>query len=232
MISAVLMKTFSPAGEFRIEIRRPVLQEGGDSPARYDSACRRLKDSADDLKQGIFLPQLSRSDPATRLDDFTAIHTERDVPQGPEIRMQRLVAQWIQLADAIKRCLVQPVELSRRFGRAANNQCVAAHIMETMRLPLASALAVVVGLAAGLATGFAPHPRRLPYMGTRSSMSTPHDHNAFTQGLEYRDGFLYEGTGLNGKSSLRKVDLESGKVLRGDPAGFAVLSGEVRITLD
>jgi glutamine cyclotransferase len=45
----------------------------------------------------------------------------------------------------------------------------------------------------------------------------PHDRNAFTQGLEYRGGFLYEGTGLNGRSSLRKVDLETGKVLQAIP---------------
>ena len=42
----------------------------------------------------------------------------------------------------------------------------------------------------------------------------PHDPTAFTQGLEYRGGFLYEGTGLNGRSTLRKVELESGKVLQ------------------
>src|SRR5258708_5551144 len=42
----------------------------------------------------------------------------------------------------------------------------------------------------------------------------PHDSTAYTQGLVYRDGFLYEGTGLNGKSSLRKVELNTGKVLR------------------
>jgi len=41
-----------------------------------------------------------------------------------------------------------------------------------------------------------------------------HDPNAFTQGLVYEDGFLYEGTGLNGKSELRKVELETGKVLK------------------
>jgi glutaminyl-peptide cyclotransferase len=40
----------------------------------------------------------------------------------------------------------------------------------------------------------------------------PHDPNAFTQGFEYRDGFLYEGTGLNGRSSLRRVRLETGQV--------------------
>jgi len=42
----------------------------------------------------------------------------------------------------------------------------------------------------------------------------PHDPNAFTQGLQYVDGVLYEGTGLNGRSSIRKVALETGKVLQ------------------
>tara|TARA_B100000795_G_C22723700_1_gene408550 strand:- start:117 stop:1163 length:1047 start_codon:yes stop_codon:yes gene_type:complete len=42
----------------------------------------------------------------------------------------------------------------------------------------------------------------------------PHDGNAYTQGLEYYDGFLYETTGQNGKSSLRKVALTTGKVLK------------------
>jgi glutaminyl-peptide cyclotransferase len=42
----------------------------------------------------------------------------------------------------------------------------------------------------------------------------PHDTNAFTQGLAYRAGFLYEGTGLKGRSSLRKVRLETGEVLQ------------------
>lgn len=41
----------------------------------------------------------------------------------------------------------------------------------------------------------------------------PHDPNAFTQGLVYRDGFLYESTGLPGRSSVRKVNLETGEVI-------------------
>lgn len=40
-----------------------------------------------------------------------------------------------------------------------------------------------------------------------------HDKKAFTQGLAFRDGFLYESTGQRGKSTLRKVELETGKVL-------------------
>ena len=42
----------------------------------------------------------------------------------------------------------------------------------------------------------------------------PHDRSAFTQGLEYRGGFLYEGTGLNGHSSLRQVELKTGRVVK------------------
>jgi glutamine cyclotransferase len=42
----------------------------------------------------------------------------------------------------------------------------------------------------------------------------PHDRGAFTQGLLYLDGALYESTGLNGRSSLRKVELETGNVLQ------------------
>ena len=41
----------------------------------------------------------------------------------------------------------------------------------------------------------------------------PHDTAAFTQGLELHDGHLYESTGLVGRSSLRKTDLKTGKVL-------------------
>jgi len=42
----------------------------------------------------------------------------------------------------------------------------------------------------------------------------PHDAEAFTQGLVYADGHLYESTGLNGRSSLRMVDLQTGRVLQ------------------
>jgi glutamine cyclotransferase len=41
-----------------------------------------------------------------------------------------------------------------------------------------------------------------------------HDRKAFTQGLAFEDGILYEGTGLLGRSELRKVELETGNVLQ------------------
>ena len=42
----------------------------------------------------------------------------------------------------------------------------------------------------------------------------PHDNQAFTQGLVYVDGNLFESTGLNGRSSLRMDEIESGRILQ------------------
>ena len=42
----------------------------------------------------------------------------------------------------------------------------------------------------------------------------PHDQKAFTQGLVFENGVLYEGTGLPGRSTLRKVELETGNILK------------------
>ena len=55
---------------------------------------------------------------------------------------------------------------------------------------------------------------RTPVSGYRVVHVYPHDPQAFTQGLVYRDAVLYEGTGLNGRSSIRKVKLENGEVLQ------------------
>ncbi|MFW6308826.1 MAG: glutaminyl-peptide cyclotransferase [bacterium] len=40
----------------------------------------------------------------------------------------------------------------------------------------------------------------------------PHDEEAFTQGLEYENGYLFEGTGLRGESSLRRIELKTGEI--------------------
>ena len=56
----------------------------------------------------------------------------------------------------------------------------------------------------------------VPYQayGYKIVNTYPHDSKAFTQGLEYKDGFIYESTGRNGQSSIRKVELATGKVLK------------------
>ena len=54
----------------------------------------------------------------------------------------------------------------------------------------------------------------LPVYGYTVVNNFPHDSNAFTQGLVYENNSLYEGTGLYAASTLRKVDLASGTVLK------------------
>jgi glutamine cyclotransferase len=67
-----------------------------------------------------------------------------------------------------------------------------------------------------LAPGAAPPPAHVPppVQGFSLVRSYPHDPRAFTQGLFYRDGRLFESTGLAGRSTIREVRLESGAVLR------------------
>src|SRR5512132_3821330 len=62
----------------------------------------------------------------------------------------------------------------------------------------------------------------------------PHDSNAFTQGLILADGKLLESTGQEGRSSLRSVELETGKVLKKVDVpvpyfaeGIALLNGKI-----
>jgi glutaminyl-peptide cyclotransferase len=89
---------------------------------------------------------------------------------------------------------------------------------------LGLALLACAGFAAG---GPAQYTYRIVHV-------YPHDRDAFTQGLEFRAGVLYEGTGLNGHSRLRKVQLETGKVLQEIPLdasyfgeGITVLDGRI-----
>lgn len=54
----------------------------------------------------------------------------------------------------------------------------------------------------------------IPTYGYRVVRVYPHDTSAYTEGLFYKDGYLYESTGEKGASSVRKVQLETGKVLQ------------------
>lgn len=57
-------------------------------------------------------------------------------------------------------------------------------------------------------------PPEVPVYGFRVLNDFPHDREAFTQGLVMADGVLFEGTGLNGRSSIRRVELATGAVLK------------------
>jgi glutaminyl-peptide cyclotransferase len=59
-----------------------------------------------------------------------------------------------------------------------------------------------------------PVTSKSPKSGYTVVRSYPHDPKAFTQGLEFVGGFLYEGTGQKGRSAVRKIELETGKVVQ------------------
>jgi glutamine cyclotransferase len=69
-------------------------------------------------------------------------------------------------------------------------------------------------MATSLLFVYSQETRTTPFYTYRIVHTYPHDPDAFTQGLIYHDGVLYESTGLWGRSALRKVELETGKVLQ------------------
>ncbi len=78
------------------------------------------------------------------------------------------------------------------------------------------AIAVAVMAGAGVCAKSSVHPAAAAPPGYRLKVLRvyPHDARAFTQGLLFLDGKLYESTGLYGRSSIRRVDLASGLVER------------------
>ena len=76
---------------------------------------------------------------------------------------------------------------------------------------LAAALFVPMAVSAQEATPVRAIP---PTYGYRIITEYPHDRHAFTQGLAYVDGEMYEGTGLYGESTLRRDDLKTGEILQ------------------
>jgi glutamine cyclotransferase len=75
-------------------------------------------------------------------------------------------------------------------------------------------LACQTGTVANLSSEKTPTAGPVPISGYEVIHVWPHDAKAFTQGLVFQDGKLLESTGQEGRSSLRRVELETGKVLQ------------------
>ena len=69
-------------------------------------------------------------------------------------------------------------------------------------------------VALALAAFVLPAAAQTPVYGYEIVKTYPHDAGAFTEGLFFLNGVLYESTGLEGRSTIRKVDLATGKVLQ------------------
>jgi glutaminyl-peptide cyclotransferase len=96
--------------------------------------------------------------------------------------------------------------MKKRSARA-----LAAVGLAAIALAAASRVGATIGPVADTSGQARPTTTRFDVRVVRTY---PHDSKAFTQGLLFRDGFLYESTGLNGRSSLRKVKLETGEIVQ------------------
>ncbi|MDQ3906881.1 MAG: glutaminyl-peptide cyclotransferase [Acidobacteriota bacterium] len=109
--------------------------------------------------------------------------------------------------------------------------------MRPLTLAKFSAALACLALACGAETRVAPESpseKKIQTYGYEIKNTYPHDRAAFTQGLIFKDGVLWESTGEYGTSSLRKVDLKTGKVLKIIPVprdifaeGMTVFRGKV-----
>jgi glutaminyl-peptide cyclotransferase len=81
-------------------------------------------------------------------------------------------------------------------------------------LPASRFIIAILWLAAGTALGQSSRTKSPPQYTFKVIRQFPHDSAAFTQGLAYKDGFFYEGTGLTGRSLLRQVRVETGEIVR------------------
>jgi glutaminyl-peptide cyclotransferase len=84
----------------------------------------------------------------------------------------------------------------------------------TIKFFLLAMLLIVSGCTDRLMIASAAAAKPVPVYTYKVTHVYPHDPTAFTQGLIFKDGLLWESTGLNGRSTLRKVELESGRVLK------------------
>lgn len=75
-------------------------------------------------------------------------------------------------------------------------------------------LAIIVASPPTLQAGAGKSASQIPVYGYRIVNVYPHDRGAYTQGLDFDGGYLYEGTGGEGRSSLRRVELNTGRILQ------------------
>ena len=106
----------------------------------------------------------------------------------------------------------QPITLCQCLGKASLGLILILCFLAVSISGFSSASAGVMSVS-GLQKA-QPSPEKLSFKIVKTY---PHDPQAFTQGLVYKDGYLYEGTGQYGSSNLRKVDIKTGAVVQVKP---------------
>jgi glutamine cyclotransferase len=112
--------------------------------------------------------------------------------------------------------IVAPEHTRRRRRRRRSHRVArtATRVVVSVAM-LSIAIAAAVIIYGSLRTNVdAVAAKGAPVYGYQVVYEYPHDPGAFTQGLIYREGYFYESTGLEGESTLRQVDVETGRVLR------------------
>ncbi|HUI90740.1 MAG TPA: glutaminyl-peptide cyclotransferase [Chitinivibrionales bacterium] len=80
-----------------------------------------------------------------------------------------------------------------------------------------------------LASSAVSQPSSIPVIVPKVIRTIPHDTKAFTQGLFYYKGLLYESTGLYGQSSLRVIDPKDGTIIKNIPVADIFAEGCARM---
>lgn len=112
-----------------------------------------------------------------------------------------------------------------------NQRLVLISIMK-MILRVSKSVQVFLGLAVLVAGSAAYSQDSIPRYGYEIVNTFPHNITSFTQGLVFHEGFLFEGTGKKGQSSLSKINLEDGKVLMSTPLSRRYFGEGVEIVGD
>jgi len=105
---------------------------------------------------------------------------------------------------------------AERFAPPAKERSIPKHQQPPRRYGLLALFLLISIGGTFLAISLRPE-RPLPEYKAVAINTYPHDSKAFTQGLVWEDGVLWESTGQEGKSSIRKVDLKTGDVLKNVP---------------
>jgi glutamine cyclotransferase len=134
--------------------------------------------------------------------------------QSPLVPTPPVVAASISASVSASVSATTSTVISATALRPATGVPLSTTLVLSANVAVSEAVAVAGPVTVSVQMAALPSVGEIPTYGFEVVAVYPHDPNAFTQGLHYIDGTLYEGTGLRGRSSLRRVELRTGEVLQ------------------